>query len=328
VAQAQLEATTYAVGAAVFELVTDVEQAFYEAQAAAQMVELRRHVAEATGVSADLSRRQHAAGNLTDLTLANEQLLHEEARLALAGAEADTFERRERLTALLGLWGDETGWSIAGRLPPLPKDPVPPEGLESLAVRSRLDLAAERRRVGVAASNVELTRFFGLVPEASAGALAEREADHPHWSLGPALEIPVPLFDQSQARLANARAVQRQGEERFAARAVQIRSEVRRAWAALDAAQRRALFMERAVLPLRAQVVEQTQREYNAMQVGVYALLQAKRDQIEAGRAYVESLRDYWTSRIALERALGTRLRAASAAGAPAPPPSQHGDHR
>ncbi len=294
VAQAQLEVTTLATGAAVFELASAVKEEFFEAQGAEQMIELRRQIVEATEVSADLARRQHAAGNLTDLDLASEQTLREEAKLALAEAEVDAFEKRERLTALLGLWGEETRWSMAARLPALPAQVPQLEGLESLAVTRRLDLAEVRSQVGVAGSSVKLARFFGLVPEVGAGVASEREIEGGLWSLGSSLEIPVPLFDQSQARLAAARARQRQSEDRFAALAVRIRSEVRSAWARLDAAQRRALFMERTALPLRAQIVEQTQREYNAMQIGVYQLLQAKRDQIEAGRGYVESLRDYW----------------------------------
>src|SRR5262245_11419569 len=306
VAQAQLEATTFAVGAAVFALAVDVKEAFFEAQGAQQMTELRQQVSEATQLSADLAQRQHGAGNLTDLDLANQQALHEEAKLALAEAEVDAFESREHLTALLGLWGEETRWSMAPRLPPLPAEDLPPEGLESLAVSRRLDLAAARRQVGAAASNVALVRFFGLVPEAGAGISSEREIDDGVWSLGPSLEIPVPLFDQSQARLAAGRALQRQSEESFAALAVRIRSEVRSAWVRLDTARRRVRYFEQVVLPLRSQIVDQTQREYNAMQLGVYQLLQAKRDEIEAGSTYVDSLRDYWKSHVALERALGT----------------------
>ena len=52
---------------------------------------------------------------------------------------------RQRLTSLLGLWGEETRWSMASRLPPLPEKEQRPEGLESLAVRQRLDLAASEQ---------------------------------------------------------------------------------------------------------------------------------------------------------------------------------------
>jgi cobalt-zinc-cadmium efflux system outer membrane protein len=74
--------------------------------------------------------------------------------------------------------------------------------------------------------------------------------------------------------------------------------------------------------------VDETLRQYNAMNATVFALLSAKRDHIEGGRAYVEALRDYWTARAELEQLLAGRLPrgggAPGAAGGSAPgmPPS------
>jgi outer membrane protein TolC len=48
--------------------------------------------------------------------------------------------------------------------------------------------------------------------------------------------------------------------------------------------------------------------QYNAMQIGVFQLLQARRDQLEAGRNYVATLLEYWRSRAALEQILMGRL--------------------
>jgi cobalt-zinc-cadmium efflux system outer membrane protein len=336
VAEAERDATVFAVGAAIFELATAVREAFYDAQGAEQMVELGRTAAEATSLSADVARRQHEAGNLTDLDYANEQALDADAALALSDAEVEILVKRERLTALLGLSGDETRWSIARRLPALPPTERDASGLESLAVSKRLDLAEASQRIQASAQAVALVRFYGLLPEASAGVASEREPDEDGlWSVGPSIELPIPLFDQRQARLAAARARQRQREESFAALAVEVRSEVRLAWAHLDAARSRATYYEKVVLPLRRKILGETQREYNAMQVGVYQLLAAKRGEIEAGRGYIESLRDYWRGRVALERALGTGLPLEDGTPvpssvpeeppAPAPPPHHHG---
>lgn len=307
VAAAELEVTKLEVGAEIFSLASEVKQAFFDAQGSEQMLELRRTVAEATAVAADIAQRQHDAGNITDLDLANERALYEEAKLGLADAEVELFQKRERLTRLLGLWGGEAQWTLSARLPALPDQDPKPEGLETLAVSNRLDLLAARQRIGVAATTVSLNRFYGLIPEGRAGVASERDLDGA-WSLGPSIELPIPLFDQRQAQVAIARGRQRQNEERFAELAVSIRSDVRRAWAELDASRSRATYYERVLLPLRRTILDQTQREYNGMLVGVYQLLQAKRDEVEAGRAYIESLRTYWESRVELERALGTEL--------------------
>lgn len=62
------------------------------------------------------------------------------------------------------------------------------------------------------------------------------------------------------------------------------------------------------LLPLRQQIVDETQLQYNAMNAGVFQLLQAKRDQIEAARAYVELLREYWTLKTQMDQLLAGRL--------------------
>ncbi len=41
------------------------------------------------------------------------------------------------------------------------------------------------------------------------------------------------------------------------------------------------------------------------MLVGVFQLIAAKREEIEAGTLYVDSLRDYWLARTELEKTVG-----------------------
>jgi len=79
------------------------------------------------------------------------------------------------------------------------------------------------------------------------------------------------------------------------------------------------------LLPLRVQVLQQTQLEYNAMVTGVFQLLTAKRDEIDAGRGYIESLRDYWLARTDLESAVGGDLALAEPPPASALPPAPEG---
>jgi outer membrane protein, heavy metal efflux system len=318
--QAKLE-----VADAVLELVGQVRVAFYREQAALQMLELRRKVVQATALSAETAKRQREAGNVPQLDAANEQALYQESRLQLAEAEAEVLAGREELNALLGLWGKDITWKMAERLPRIPIEKLPGEGLQSRAVEKRLDLAAARAGRVVAFRGRELSRLYGLIPDAGAGVAAEREIEGGVWSLGPSISIALPVFDQRQATLGRAAAEIRQSEQRFAALAVQIRADVRRTWTGMEAARSRAEHYERVVLPLRKQVVEQTQLQYNAMLVGIFQLLQAKREQIEAGQLYIESLRDYWVDRSELERAVGTDLGEGTKEAAPPSSESPNG---
>ena len=73
------------------------------------------------------------------------------------------------------------------------------------------------------------------------------------------------------------------------------------------------------MLPLRAQVVEQTQLEYNAMLIGAFELLQSRQQQVEAGAQYIEAVRDYWLARTALDTLMAGRLRGSALEGRASP---------
>lgn len=327
VAAAAFEEAQLTAAAAVIDLATAVKRAFYRLQGAEQTLELRRTVVDATALSADVARRQHEAGNITDLDLANERALHEQARADLARVETEVAEDHEELTALMGLWGTATAWRIAPRLPELPPEDVAPEGLESLAVSQRLDLAEARQRIQAILASRDLTRSYRLLPAGGLGIEAEREVDNGVWSIGPSVELPIPIFDQGQAALANQSAQLRQSEQRHRALAVAIRSQVRRARTRMQQARALAEHYWNVLLPLRVQVLQQTQLEYNAMVTGVFQLLTAKRDEIDAGRGYIESLRDYWLARTDLESAVGGDLALAEPPPASALPPApERGD--
>src|SRR5436309_998257 len=82
--------------------------------------------------STDAARKLHDAGNIKDLDYASQQVLYEQSKIDLAQAEAEVLDARERLNALMGLWGPDAGrWTVAQPLPELPQNEVAPVGLET-----------------------------------------------------------------------------------------------------------------------------------------------------------------------------------------------------
>jgi outer membrane protein, heavy metal efflux system len=307
-AAAAFEAAKVRVTAEVLDLAFEARTAFYDYQGAEQTREMRQTVLQATAASYDLAKRLRAAGNNRDLDVSNERALYEQSKLDLAAAEAEVVRTREQMNALMGLWGEQTErWHAAVRLPVIPQDEPPLDDLEGRATANSLELALLRREAEIAARSAGIARPFGWLNDGEIGAAAERETDG-QWSVGPSVATPVPLFDQGQTAAGEANARYRQAAERTIARAVEIRSRARAAQSALLSARDRARYLERVVLPLRAEIVEQTQLQYNAMQVSAFQLLQAKRDQITAGGDYVDSLREYWYARAALDQILRGRL--------------------
>jgi cobalt-zinc-cadmium efflux system outer membrane protein len=306
-AEAAFEAAKVRVTSAVLDAAFEVRIAFYDYQAAEQQAEMRAAVLVAAGASYDLAKRLRAAGNFRELDILNERMLLEQSKVDLARSQMEVTRLRERMNALMGLWGSQTQWRAAARLPLLPEEEVAAVGLEAKAIRASLDLSLLRREAEVAARSAGIAKPFAWLEDADVGVAAERETDG-QWTVGPSLAFPIPLFDQGQASIGAAEARYRQAAERTIARAIEIRSRARAAHAGVVSAYDRARYYERVILPLKQRLVDETQLQYNAMQVSAFQLLQAKRDQITAGAEYVVSIHDYWRAKAALDQILAGRM--------------------
>jgi outer membrane protein, heavy metal efflux system len=306
VAAARFDEAKLQVTGAVLDFAATVRAAFYRHQADEQRLELLQTIVQALAVSFDVSERLYAAGNITDLDRARERALFEEAKVQLRAAEVAARQSRAQLNTVMGLWGPEAGWQIQGRLPDVPAEPLAVEELERQALRQSLDLASARQRLVVAGEQVGVSRATVLIPESSLGAGAEREEGE--WGVGPVFEVPIPLLNQGQGRIGLAVAELRRAQQEYYALGVRLRSTARALEERLQGADDRARYYRDILLPLRERIVRETQLQYNAMQLGVFDLLRAREQQIQAALAYVETLLDYWLARSELEQLLSGRL--------------------
>ena len=293
-------------------LATEVRVAFRRFQGSEQLVEVRGTSLEAAEASLELAQRLHEAGNIRDLDLDLERVQREEARVAVADAELAAIESRETLASLLGLYGAEAELRAAARLPELPSEAGSTAELEARAIAGSVELLALRHDIERLGARLELSSDLRLVPELELGVAAEREGDG-HWEIGPSLALPIPPFSQGQPELRRARAELERLRATYLAEAIELRSRVRRAAARALALHARARFLGGVLLPLRQDVIDGFQLEYNAMQEGAFRLLVAKRDQLAAGAAYVATLTDYWVAQSELDGLLeGARPRSSS----------------
>jgi cobalt-zinc-cadmium efflux system outer membrane protein len=290
----------------VLGFVADVRSEFYGFQASEQVAVMRRKVVDAARVSSELAIRQHDAGNISDLDLENEQALFEQTKLELSRSEGDVLDRRERLSVLLGLFGPETDWRATAGLPDPPAVEPDLENVESQAVSRRLDLLSARHEVEATTAALRPARA-GAVGDIDIGVHREREPEGTKTT-GPALSVPLPIFPRGRAARARAEAAQRQSQQRYAALAVDARSEVRAARNRVLTARSRVEYYRDVILPRRNRIVTYSQQQYNYMLLGTFQLLLAKQNEITAQLDAIESLRDYWIARTDLERAAGGGL--------------------
>lgn len=115
------------------------------------------------------------------------------------------------------------------------------------------------------------------------------------------------MFDRRQGPPAEAEAEFDSLRDREAALGVDVRSAARELRARVEAAHARARHYLDRLLPAHRRVLEQTLRQYNAMQLGVFELLSARRLALEAELGQVAAVRDYWTAVAALDALLSGR---------------------
>ena len=306
VANAQMDAAKARVAGNVLDLALDVRSAFYAYQAAQQQFDLRKSVVEALGTSFEVAQRLHQAGNTTDLSFDNERALYEESRISFTQAEAMLAAAREELSARMGLWGARSNWTVKARLADAELTDPSLSALETRALGASLDLEVLRHRYETEGKRANLSRLRGWVPELRGGVSAERGDGS--WGVGPAATLELPLLYQGQGQTGTALAEMRRARKLYADTALRVRSTARGTVARLRAAAESARYYKAVLLPLRQQIVDNTQLEYNAMSVGVFQLLQAKRDQISAAASYVDLLREYWTLRAEVDQLIAGRL--------------------
>jgi cobalt-zinc-cadmium efflux system outer membrane protein len=312
VAAARFEETKTRVSGAVLDFAGRVRSAFYAYEADQQMLELRQTIVHALDASFEIARRLHQAGNISDLDFLSERAQLEAGKLALRAAELSARQSREELHVLMGLWGSQTQWQSAGRLPDIPEQLLESKNIEQLALERSLDLAQSRQRIIGAGEELGMTKWTALLPEFSAGPQAERNDGA--WEIGPKLAFVVPLFDQGQARAGRTAAELRRFQQEYYALGVRIRAQARAVRDRLEAAGDRAKYYRDILLPLHERVVNEAQLQYNAMQLGPLQLLRAREQQIQNAVAYIEALRDYWLARGDFGQLLSGRLASSNAA--------------
>jgi cobalt-zinc-cadmium efflux system outer membrane protein len=306
VAKSEFEAAKLRVTAAVMDLAGQTRTAFYRVQAEKQMLEMFRQVVLATQAGYEFASELYEAGNIPELDLLLQRTLYEQSKLALTTAEVTLAESREQLNRLMGLWGEETSWTVEIRLPNIPTAPIQLDNLEKVAIENSIDLAITRGAIVSIGKQLGVAKAMSLVPRLEIVGELEQEAGA--WSAGPALGFEIPLFDRNQGQRAAAAAELRQRQEEYSALAVEIRSAVRTAHRRLLAARQTALSYQNEILPLQEKILEQIQLQYNAMQVGTPRLLVAKQQQIDAGRDYIQALYNYHVARAEFDQILNGRL--------------------
>lgn len=298
-----IEETKLSVGDEVLRSVRDAKKRYIDAQVAQELVRLSENVLKSHEASVQLAIRQYTAGNLSKRNLLKIQDEYSHARLELIRLNRENALAREALNKILGIYGEETYYTLAKEPLLLGIKPIENGSLEGVAIAQRLDLAAAKKRVEYAAKEAGYTENTALLNEVTVELGSEKSTGESRInSVG--VRIPLPIFDIGQARLSRTQSLYNQSVQHLVELAVNIRSEVREAYATTrynyDIAHEYQDSIEK-----NHDILEQTQLYYNGMLDGIYELLSDQRRYSDVKMESAKAVGEYLKAQADLTYTLG-----------------------
>ncbi len=303
-AKLQFQEANMRVAHAVVHLAADVEQTVYALIAAQTKFQLQSSLMELASIAQGLSEEQLRVGNVNAFVVETKCADATQAMLELEQTALEVIALKEKLCVLLGVAHQEV--TLYPHLPPLPEQELELKDLESIALTQRLDITAARTHAEAIASMGAQKKWWTYT-DAKLGVSTEKQSEG-FWDTGPAFNLFLPFFNHGQAARSRLLAQLRQAEAHLDALEREAKIRVK---SACDKVLKARLIVEtyaHSVLPLREQIIETAQKQYNVMTDGVYALLRNKQEELISQINYSLALRDYWTQRALLDLILGEKL--------------------
>jgi outer membrane protein TolC len=301
----RFQETQNAVTLEIVQLAERTREAYYTALAASESVRYREQVQAAAEAGAELARRMRAAGNWNRLDEAHERGFYHDASLSLERARLAQTVAHENLTRLLALGPDSGSFRLVDRLPELPARIEEAPDFEKTALAGRIDLELMHARIDALAANLHLTRSTRVIDVLEAGpARIKQGSDSDPYETGYEVSLQIPIFDSGAARVRKAEAIYAKAVEEFRQAAIDARTEVHAAYARYRASHAIALRERDEVLPLRQSISREDIKLYDASQLSVFDLLADARLQSAGVDDFIQSLKDFWIAKSALDAAL------------------------
>ncbi|MCR6634998.1 TolC family protein [Devosia sp.] len=237
-AEAEFKAASFRAVDATFRLTAETRRAYYNAVASRQLVTLLEKGQSSAEAAADLTVKLGETGAATKLEQARAGAFYAEVSAELAEAKMRAGVDRETLTRLLGLWGTELNFKLPGQLPQLPDTVPSSERLEADAITRRVDLMVARLELEALEKSLGLTNATRYVTALDLAGMANTtietgdEGTSTKETFGSEIEMEIPIFDLGGTGVRRSSEQYMQAVNLLAAKATDIRSEVRSAYIA------------------------------------------------------------------------------------------------
>ncbi|MAW61477.1 MAG: hypothetical protein CMJ94_11665 [Planctomycetes bacterium] len=302
IAEGQVEHAILALGQNAVLVAAQTKSAYSSALATASALTVAEENLGTAQRFLDLTGERVAAGAATqvDLNAARSTMLEQLAHVRAARFRAG--EAKRNLVLVLGLATPPERIELSDRLSDSDHGTLELERLLTVASENRLDLRAVKQEVLALEQSVPLERrrvwrFVG-------GGL-DFEVEGGEVSLGPALELELPIFDQNQAQVAKAELRYLKALERLDGVTTAVSQQVRGAYERFLLAQDMADLYRAELLPLREESLNLAMESFAAGKTGFLSVLEAQERLLQTRQEFVDQLEAVALSIPALEAACG-----------------------
>jgi len=266
---------------------------------AAKFGSVRQFADYAMEASAYTAQALYDAGNIPMLDVNREKLFAAQMEAQRIQAQRHLNMTKRRLIQAMGLPPEKTGSvKLEGRLRTPDKSELGALPVQGVMDRN-LELKHREAIIQAAGARVGLDNVMSFVGDVEIEGEIERHDGAFEYAGGIGFELPIFNFGQGK-REAN-RARMEMMAQRYEASMYSLDTTSKILYDELASARDGVLLQRQKVLPLSQKVLQGMQLDYNAMQIGVFDLLAAKREQLAVGISYIEAVEDYWKTRAAYE---------------------------
>ena len=294
----------------------EVKTAFYDVILAEQRIALADRASTLTRQLFAVTGERLAAGDIPELemNLVKVELARSEG--TRIDVEKSLNRSQSRLWSFMGLAPGEYP-AIAGSLEPAATVTGDLGELKQLAREKRPDLKALEAEKGRGDADIILARA-GETPNLTAGFFYahERRTDATGTGeeavrdnlLGIRLSLPIPVFDNNQAGIQEARVKRSSTENRLLAATGNIDREIATAYASYLNSEKILALYKTNIIPQLEENLQLTQEAYRLGEVGILAVIQEQKKFFEVSEGYLTALHDRQTAFVKLESAVATEL--------------------
>ncbi len=244
------------------------------------------------------ARLNQGEGTRLDVTILQTQRI--ELEVEIAEKQLDQRRARLALARMIGQPSADATWKLTPWEEP-PQIAVAESVCVKLALQHRAEVDAQRWELAALGADLRLSRW-AIFDGNDIGVGAERDEV---WTVGPAVTIPLPLFDWGQAKVAKAQVAALEARHKLTRIGREVIEQVRGEYAAFDASRRTLALARDKLLPAQERRRNDTEAAYRGGQTDITALILAEQDLQTSRTKLIELQQKTSLAFYRLQRAVG-----------------------